>query len=421
MRLNFSCPTPAKPRTQLLPSCATWTPRTLGNRTHFESHLVNTTELYDNLRAFAEAEPPVLLWQGNGRYECLFKFLAPRFLLAPDHVLDCERIHARWQWLCTGKRALRLPGLNATLRLAHYLENNLAFPSGRDLEPFLKAEIQEHRIALQALERDDEVALGWRTAFTFRVRFNLADNSLVDEDAPAAPAPAAAPGSGFALAWRSYMKTVFQPGFMYKVPGSSSIFLVLENKSLAGQEVRSHVGEASGRPLVVVFFEHLRGNLVQRTDRADLALKHRLLSLAELLRNLRVWTPPADPGRSAADTEALLERHYQDLEVVRFTKCVEPDEGVHIYSLESEVLAEVALVAELSPEHRTKMVLARCLERNDGLLPGESLQGAWGLPQPQLRARAASNLAPPVVPGAPGAPAPRARGRGGRGRGRGRG
>ena len=64
------------------------------NRTRFEQHVFDTRVIWENLVAFSEATPPVLLWQGRGSYENLFRFLAPRFLLAPDHVLDAERIHA---------------------------------------------------------------------------------------------------------------------------------------------------------------------------------------------------------------------------------------------------------------------------------------------------------------------------------------
>ena len=65
------------------------------NRTCFEKHLLDTDSLWRALEDFSKAEPPCLLWHGHGKYEALFKCLAPRFLLSPDHVLDAERIHAR--------------------------------------------------------------------------------------------------------------------------------------------------------------------------------------------------------------------------------------------------------------------------------------------------------------------------------------
>ena len=65
------------------------------NRTLFEQHLFEWGPLWEALVEFSQADPPALLWHGQGRYEAVFRFLASRFLLNPDHVLDSERIHAR--------------------------------------------------------------------------------------------------------------------------------------------------------------------------------------------------------------------------------------------------------------------------------------------------------------------------------------
>ena len=90
-----------------------------GNRSTFEQFLFEETDLWDSLVAFAGARPPVPLWKGRGRFEALFKWLASSFLVGPDHVLDCERVHARWQWFCASKRGLQLPALNAILKVTH--------------------------------------------------------------------------------------------------------------------------------------------------------------------------------------------------------------------------------------------------------------------------------------------------------------
>ena len=144
---------------QLLKHIATTRP---SNRTSFEQHLIDNGELWQTLEDFSKADPPVALWQNRGRYRSLFKFLAPRFLISPDHVLDAERIHARWQWLLGLKRNLKLHSLNAVLRISHYLENNIQFPAIGGLVPHLIAERENHRMDMQALEREGEVALGWR-------------------------------------------------------------------------------------------------------------------------------------------------------------------------------------------------------------------------------------------------------------------
>jgi hypothetical protein len=132
------------------------------NRTAFEHHLHDEEGLYQNLVAFSEAKPPCLLWHGHGAYATLFRFLAPRFLLAPDHVLDAERVHARWQWSCTLKRSLKMHSLNGCLRLTHFLEHNRSFPSSEELCCNLQAEQLEHKLGLEAIEEAGEVAPGWR-------------------------------------------------------------------------------------------------------------------------------------------------------------------------------------------------------------------------------------------------------------------
>ena len=132
------------------------------NRTLFEKHVFDTEHLWRNLVEFADAEPPVLLWQRHGQFENLFKFLAPRFLLAPDNVLDCERTHARWQWACSNQRSLKIHSLNASLRIVFYLENNDSFPSHETLWPHLDAERAEHRLSMRDIVAEDEIAPGWR-------------------------------------------------------------------------------------------------------------------------------------------------------------------------------------------------------------------------------------------------------------------
>ena len=123
-------------------------------------------------------------------------------------------------------------------------------------------------------------------------------------------APHAVAGTPFALAWRNYIKSVLQKGFMYRLsPAPESLIFVPENKTLGGREDRTHHGEASGRKVVVSFFKQDAGGLVHRVDRDDSIVRLQLRSIAELLQTLGMVLPP-DPERSAAETELLLERHY---------------------------------------------------------------------------------------------------------------
>ena len=52
---------------------------------------------------------------GNGRCAALFLWLAARFLANDDSVLNCESVHAQWQWYMKAARSCKLKNVNATL------------------------------------------------------------------------------------------------------------------------------------------------------------------------------------------------------------------------------------------------------------------------------------------------------------------
>ena len=93
------------------------------------------------------------------KFQALFKLLAPRFLLCPDHVLDCERVHARWQWCCAQKRALKLYTLNALLRTTHMQGHN-RMPTDGELFEYFEAERALYKSDLAHASCDD-IAMGW--------------------------------------------------------------------------------------------------------------------------------------------------------------------------------------------------------------------------------------------------------------------
>ena len=114
---------------------------------------------------------------------------------------------------------------------------------------------------------------------------------------------------------------------------------------------------------------------------------------------------PADPERTAAETELLLESRYAELEITRFTCTIQleaPD--VHVFQLEDQGNAEEAMVSATPAEQRTRMMLARALHRNEELLDGESMQGAWNKTLADLTGRTAHLFPAPVVAPAPAAP-----------------
>ena len=149
----------------------------------------------------------------------------------------------------------------------------------------------------------------------------------MEDDAPEAPAPAV-PGGPFALAWRNYIKSMFKRGYAYRLSCKPDAPLyIAENKTLAGKEDKAYEGEALGRKLAVVFYEHLPGpgGLVQRVHKETLGMKQHLLTIAELLQQLGGPVVPADPERTAAQTEILIEQGYELLEITRLQCSAEPD------------------------------------------------------------------------------------------------
>jgi hypothetical protein len=271
-----------------------------------------------------------------------------------------------------------------------------------------------------------------RSQFLYRDRFNLSakDGRSLVVGAPVVPGGPVAIGGPFAGAWRNYIRAVFKKGFMYTLSCKPSVYIYsAENRTLAGREARSIEGEASGRKMVIAFFEASPGpgGLVQRVDRTNSFLKQHLLSLAELLQTIGGFDLPLDPDRTAANSELLLETEYQNLELRRSTCILEPAApGLYMFSLGNEVHAETVFAFELGHDNRTKMALARCLQSKDHLVGNETLQSVWNLTLEQLQNRTAALLPAPEVPlclGAP--PVGRGRGRGvplgvppvGRGRG----
>ena len=138
------------------------------------------------------------------------------------------------------------------------------------------------------------------------------------------------------------MRTVFQKGFMYKLSCKPSVILcIAENKVLAGREDRTYEGEALGRKMAIVFFEAMDAGLVRRVSRKTFGMHQVLLSTAEILQTLQAIDLPPDPARTAAQTELLLESHYEHLQMLPCTcTSVHAAPEVHLYHLAGEVNAE---------------------------------------------------------------------------------
>ena len=142
--------------------------------------------------------------------------------------------------------------------------------------------------------------------------------------------------------------------------------------------------------MAVVFFEPAGPGLVTRVHKEGLGMHQQLLSLAELVQSICGIVLPVDPDRTAGDTELLLESYYMEKDLQRLRCTLEADAPeVHTNMLHDEVHAESAFFQETPQALRTKMVLARALQRNGLLNPDEDLKMAWSKTLAVLRGRAA--------------------------------
>ena len=191
------------------------------NRTGFERALFSHPAWPQFEDFAAQPDPKKTLWRNHGKWADAFRFLAPRFLGSPDHVLDCEREHARWQWLLQGRRKVKLKMMNALARLRNYLESHGAFPPAAELSEHLEAEILVRRNALRALAEEDRIAPGYREDALYLDRFNLgpADLVLMEQAGDGRPRTAV---YSWSTAWSNYVRKSFFPNRFHSVPGVST-------------------------------------------------------------------------------------------------------------------------------------------------------------------------------------------------------
>ena len=104
-------------------------------------------------------------------------------------------------------------------------------------------EAQEHRQALEDLNEEDQIAPGWHNEFIYRNRLGLSPEAgrLLMADPRDHVAPHAVADRPFAEAWRNYINSMLQQGFMYRISQApASIIYASENKTLAGREEGGH-------------------------------------------------------------------------------------------------------------------------------------------------------------------------------------
>jgi hypothetical protein len=405
--------------------------------TPFEVNFVGNAILMAELQAFARAKPPCLLWRGRGAYANLFRFAAVRFRSAPDAVLDCEGVHARWKWLELMKRGMKFHLLNAMLKLYDFTYQFGELPEFDTLVPFLRDVVDGHKASVRSVVTDGVVAKGLRRESIYQHRFNL---SVVEIDLIKAGAgPKIDPPQTPVTSLSNYVRFLFMPHRMYAFTklAPNRYLYVAENKSFANRDLLG-VDDAIGRPLAIAWFEEttdglemaMGGAFVAPVAGAEGTLELTHASIAELGHAAGLYI--AMPANATARDEeiaieaTLLSQDIVSWEVVRADRpdhracwgfvLIEPSADIEQYAFETRPLAEL-----------TKMALCRQLQLRDHFTDAQ--RGVLWSTQPKSALVAAladgGHLEVPeggahvddagIAAAAPPAPA-RARGRG-RGRG----
>ena len=404
-----------------------------GRATPFEQSILSNAGLMEELDAFATNPNPCLLWHMGGRFKGLFRFLAPRFLSAPDSVLDAEGVHARWQWICLTRRGIKFHSLNAVLKLHDFTNRYGRFPQYTELRPYMDQAVAADQALYNRVVADPNVVGNYRHVM-YSARFCLRPSDM--ELMRAAVGDSEADRESAVTQWGQYIRFLLEPHHFYNFPALNHRrwLLVAENKSLPNREARVE-GDAIGRPLTILWYEEsdLGGTDVHVVPVSNDVGRFDLMeaTIAEI-SSAAGYHPPLPRDASARDHEILHERHFLDHNVSvcegnRVSYDMGGDTGPDWSFVLSQDTHDVEqyCFSQRRFADLTKMALARQLQLRDGLT-NEQRDALWALNKTTLmnslvhgagRGRAAgAGAAAGVAVGVAAPVGARGRGRGGRGR-----
>ena len=131
--------------------------------------------------------------------------------------------------------------------------------------------------------------------------------------------------------------------------------------------------------------------IVERVDKSFHGMNTNTLTVAELLLHLGYVLPP-DPGRSAADTEQILEDTCFNLQRIQYQgKPLDGAPDIHTYLLSNPQDAEVVFFESWRVDEHHKIAVARFLERQYGW----SRKQLFNKTTPQLQAAIRTGDCPP--------------------------
>ena len=206
-------------------------------QTPFETVLLSNDDLMIQISRIADSANPQCIWRKGGWTKELFQFLGPRFIGAPDSVLDCEGVHAAWKFIHLQRRAMKFKLLNALMRLKSYIAFYGSLPPFESLERIIANIDAGRRAQCMAIAQDPNIDTRFKADWHYRERFNL---RAVDVDLLREPrvhdGGDDADANSIDVAWGNYVKKLFVPHAMYRFANTERFLYVAENKSLPSRE-----------------------------------------------------------------------------------------------------------------------------------------------------------------------------------------
>ncbi len=352
--------------------------------TRFEKALLDDDVLMRQIDMIAHDEAPDCIWRKRGRTSYLFRFLAARFVGAPDSVGGCESIHAQWKWVETNRRHLTLKMLNSFCRLRNYVRSFGALPDYEDLRDHFDTLESYYNMLYQGIREGGEVSSRAVTDYPYRERFNVrgADLKLIAVDDSSSDDEPHNDIKDVDVAWGNYVRFLFAAHNIYCLTAirPNTLIYIAENKSVAYREERRE-GESIGRAISIIWLEADTSEIRETLEAgevmfsppsgADGTLDVQNISVAELSLAAGYYPPNVTGDHSDRDIELMHERHFLQNNVERYkSRRASVTDGTawrFVVDMESGVDIEYWNYETRDLGDHTKMSLARQLQERDQL------------------------------------------------------
>ena len=350
----------------------------IGGGNAFEQYINGDPVLVKELRAFATARPPTLLWRGFGKYQHLYRFVAARCLGNGDSAIPVEGVHSRWQRLEREKAALKLVQLNALLKLHYCLHEGRAVIDVDELVPLVQTFRSAHATEYKLVLEHGEVPKGMRQDVLYLDRFNLhaRQSQLLDADLDTTHTSSKQGKRDREALWEVYCRKLFEPMHFYSFCGLSPdlFFCVMGTRAFQSREQLVD-NDNSCKVVAVSWFEKVDCSLdggirVRRvcTSTRSLSVEHQTMEQLVLAAGLGLPTSH-DSVRHGGCLLQFLNHELTHFESAHETMADHGGDGSDAYQflLRNPLDIEARLWSTTEARQMTKLALSRRLHLSMGL------------------------------------------------------